>query len=224
MSLSKIIHHSHSFTRQEIYHHIYFNNEYIGQTTYLFLQTGMAEATFGILCLAEVGDGDSDCRALLFREREREEFKAAHSPYKIDGKDDPSEGEEEQTQVTANKINTRREKTIPPRPGKAQGRRMQIPPYINATGRFKETSKHERTFTRGICNTRPNTIKRAIKHSVKITHKNGRNRTINIGLDIIKELVSSRLQLGAKTQTLKRTFEKKTHTAKTFPQNQTKSQ
>ena len=29
MSLSRIIHHSHSFTRLEIYHHIYFNNNNI---------------------------------------------------------------------------------------------------------------------------------------------------------------------------------------------------
>jgi len=69
---------------------------------------------------------------------------------------------------------------------------VKISPHIDNTTRLKKVRKGGRTLPRGIRRVRATTIKGTIKNSFEISSQNSRHRGINLGMEVIQELITSR--------------------------------
>ena len=86
---------------------------------------------------------------------------------------------------------------------------MEIPPDIDDTTVFEKIFKRGRTVTRGDGQATTRTIQGTVKNFVEIPTKNCRDRGINLGMKINKELVPCRVAVGAYTQQTRKDLPKK---------------
>ena len=91
------------------------------------------------------------------------------------------------------KVNTRGKTAIPPGPGKPNRRGVEIPPYVHHTAVVKKICKGGRAIARGDGGIRASPINGAIKDLIKVTTENCGDRGIDLGVEIPKELVPSRV-------------------------------
>ena len=76
---------------------------------------------------------------------------------------------------------------------------MEIPPDIDDTTVIEKIFKRGRTVTRGDGQATTRTIQGMVKNFVEIPTKNCRDRGINLGMQINKELVPRRVVVGLHT-------------------------
>lgn len=74
---------------------------------------------------------------------------------------------------------------------------MEVSPNIHTAAVIEKTSEGNRAFTGGIKGVRACTVSAAIKNSIEVTSKDCGDGRINIGSNIIKELVSLRVMVGS---------------------------
>ena len=94
------------------------------------------------------------------------------------------------------KVNMRGQTAIPPGPGKTQRRRVEMPPYVNHAAVLEQILGWGGAVKQGDRGARARPILRAIKHLIEITTKNCRDRGINLGVKVLKELILCRVVIG----------------------------
>jgi len=86
---------------------------------------------------------------------------------------------------------------------------VKVSPHINDTTQLKEVPKGGGALPRGVRRVRATTIKGTIKDSVEISSQNSRHRGINLGMEVIQELITSRVAVWTVNTTDTKGFTKK---------------
>jgi len=86
---------------------------------------------------------------------------------------------------------------------------VKISPHVDNTTRLKEVAKGGRALPRGVRRVRATTIKGTIKNSIEISSQNSRHRGINLGMEVIQELITSRVAIWTVNTTDTKGFSKK---------------
>jgi len=96
----------------------------------------------------------------------------------------------------ANQVNTESQRTVTFAPREATITWVTESPNIRNTTIFKEGSQGLTTFTREVRNIRTSAIQGTVKHSIKITTKEGGHIRVDYAFAVSKEVIPLRIPIG----------------------------